>query len=165
VNFDLILQGSGADVLGIVNLGTGTLNLAGKTGGSVTVNGALSTGAMTTVGNAYNITLNGGGTISGAVATTFQQHRLADHRPEWLHLHRRGAEDGGRGQELRGHHQLHQRGAELRTAGAITLTAGTTFSSGTGAITLFDLAAVNFDLILQGSGADVLGIVNLGTGT
>ncbi len=70
-NFNLVLQGSGADVLGIVNLGTGTLNLAGKTGGSVTVNGLLNAGALTTIGNGYSVALNAGGTVSGAVATTF----------------------------------------------------------------------------------------------
>jgi fibronectin-binding autotransporter adhesin len=55
-----------------VNLGTGTLNLTGKTaGGSVTVNGALTAASLTTAANNNAITLNGGGSITGAAVTTF----------------------------------------------------------------------------------------------
>ncbi len=67
--FDLVLQGSGADTIASAALGAGTLNLTGKTGGSVTVTGSLTAQALTTVGAACAVSLNGGGTVTNL--TTF----------------------------------------------------------------------------------------------
>ena len=72
VNASLIIQNTGGPgaTIASANLGNGVLNLAGVTGGAITVTGVLNTnGGIVTAGNAYNIFLNGGGTVAGA--TTF----------------------------------------------------------------------------------------------
>jgi len=48
-----------------VNLLGGTLNLTGVTGGTIAVNGPLNAGALSTAVAFYNVTLGGGGAISG----------------------------------------------------------------------------------------------------
>ena len=65
--FNLLLQGTGADTLTTTNLGTGTLDLTGMTGGSVTASGALTAATLSTASAAYSIALNGGGTVTNAV--------------------------------------------------------------------------------------------------
>ena len=46
-SYNLILAGSGTDVIASASLGTGVLDLSGMTGGSVTVSGSLTAGDLT----------------------------------------------------------------------------------------------------------------------
>ncbi|WP_245987034.1 filamentous hemagglutinin N-terminal domain-containing protein [Azospirillum thermophilum] len=65
----LTLTGGGtANFQGSLSINAGgALDLSGKTGGSVTVHGALATPDLTTSGNGYSVALLGGGTVDNAV--------------------------------------------------------------------------------------------------
>ena len=161
-NANLVMQGSGADVLGVVNLGTGTLDLSGMTGGSVTAGGLVSAAALTTVGNNYAIALNGGGTVTGAVS--FLNTGTLTIGAGFTFTN--GASKIVGAKSLNGTISATASALNFGTAGNVSLAGNTTLNATSGVITLFDIpVAANANLVMQGSGADVLGVVNLGTGT
>ncbi len=135
-NFNLVLQGSGADVLGVANLGTGTLNLTLKTGGSVTANGALTAASLTTVGNAYSISLLAGGTVTNAV--TFSNTgmvTLGDAAGDSLTLNGGVTATAPASKSIAGAITTSNDNVNLGTS-TTTVTADCTVSPGTGTITL-----------------------------
>ena len=77
-SYNLILAGSGTDVIASASLGTGVLDLSGMTGGSVTVSGSLTAGDLTvpTATQSFDVALSGGGTITNNVDFTNQDGSL-----------------------------------------------------------------------------------------
>jgi hypothetical protein len=164
--YNLALQGSSADTLSSVNLGTGTLDLTGMTGGSVTVSGALTAANLTTASAAYNIALTGGATISNAV--TFSNTGT-------LTLGASGMTTTFTGGVTATAPSIVSVGGTISTGGVagqditlgdgdtpVVLTADTVLSAGAGNITLggtvnADAAANNRTLTLNSTGTTILG--------
>ncbi len=177
-NVNLVLNGSGTNTLGVVNLGTGTLDLSGLTGGTTTVNGGLTAQTLSTPAAAVNLAFNAGGggqssTITNAVTfnntgTLTLGNDVADSitftggvtatAPSIVSVAGTISSGGGAGQNI-----------SLGDGDTpVTLSANTTLSAGAGNITLggtvnADLAANNRTLTLNSTGTTTLGGVVGGT--
>ncbi|WP_304242985.1 hypothetical protein, partial [Gracilinema caldarium] len=136
-----------------------------NTTGTIDFQGAVTATSLTTAAQGYNVRFRNGGSITNAVTFSNTGSLTIDAGftftggvTKTVGVKSLGgtiATGGGAGQNI-----------NLGTAGNITLTANTTLSSGSGAITLFDIPGpANCNLVLSGSGTNTLGAVNLGSGT
>ena len=158
--FNLIIQGSGGATIASANIGVGTLDLSGATGGTITVTGNLTATGLNTAGAAYNVALNGGGTITNAVSF-LNTGSLSVGASGFAFTG--GASDTAGAKSFAGG-TISANNAVLNFGlTAVTLTGSTTFNGGSGLVTLGATTGA-FNLILVGSGGALIASANLAVG-
>jgi len=158
--FDLILQGSGVNTIASASIGAGTLNLEGMIGGSVTVGGNLSANALTVpaVATAFDIALNGGGTIATNVNFNNQTGTLTIGAGFGFTL---GATKTVGTKNFAG--TISAGGAanlNFGTAGQVTIIGAASIGGTTGTITLWDTVINNGFTLNLGNGSAATILVN-----
>ena len=162
-SYNLILAGSGTDVIASASLGTGVLDLSGMTGGSVTVSGSLTAGDLTvpTATQSFDVALSGGGTITNNVDFTNQDGSLTIGSSGFEFS--AGATKTIGTKSFGGGTISASSGGLLFGTSGVTLTGSTTFNAAATAVTLGAVSG-SYNLILAGSGTDVIASASLGTG-